>query len=1116
MRKLIFCGFLLWGLLVPLALAAFELSTTAPLYYPGSTISASVSWEAGAAEDRLFLTLTLPGGRLLFLTPSGPVAHEQPFSGVDLGREGSATLFSFTYPEDSWLPPGRYLLSARRLSPDGVELSRAEAAFELTSHFIPLTFEGHDPPVRSFKAVAAGEGYWITFAGSGSLFHKHIHALRISPSGRTLIPPFETGLTCDDNYPGTRYYLAPSEDGGFYLLATGYEHSRYPLVLARFDARGRRLYKKVLLKGGRAEIQPWFHRTAGGFLVLFRQGGALKLFNSSAAEPRTLAPDTDAYFPAYDEATGRLLVIYTQDREAYLLVLDAQGEEILREALPDFGSGDTRAPLQEPFRRGEKFCLLRPQGSSDSFLFCFDATGALERREIPGLSMGIYGRGAYSVSYAGDTAEVIWRASGTAYYYARFLPEDGTLLLPPARISFDTGGRPQVFSQGERSLFVVQDDGTLGAFFLGYDFPRGPDLVLAETEVEQHPGPFATLGGETRLHFTIANRGEGASPGGSLTLSYLGESQEVEIPPVAKGASVPVEIRLSQPPFLTTRPVYTARLEAEEPFQENNAFESEVLFAPNTPIFPEGSALYSWQVLDAATGDPVPAAHLRYTLPELPLISGERKALTLTARADADGHLQTVLPPGTYRFLLYHGGYPRKFVTVEVPGAGETLYLEPPGSLRLSFTEAGGGALHPLPRVTVSLAHLEDPSLPDWQEYLYEAAGPAEGVVLSELMPGAYRLTAQAFGYQRKEETVQVTGGQETSLQLELTPLPRTTVSGQVVSGGSGLSRAEVQVVGYPYRTTTDRRGNFSLTDFPVDPTRSYRLLVSKEGFQSRVVPFSVETENETLPAISLRQIYRSTFELARCRYAAWVQDAEWSVQESYAIHTIYGVWDMEGALHYQQLEGAESLDLDEFDLSLSGLRWGYWGLEADLAMAFLDWFLGGLEEVSEVVEYLSQAWEAYDWAETPASFLVTYEGLADPLGTVRGGVIDCGELDTLADLSPPDPDDPADLTVIRVDDLRVYDGEELLFHLRDLGPVQFFSTDYEERALRIPIQLTHPVSSAANLRIYLYVFVENGNGESAPLDLYGVNRLRFEWGVENGRLVLKGLVPDPPDYPEM
>ena len=1118
--------FFLFALLWSLSAMAWSLQVSKPVYAPGDEIKATLSWTSEDASNSTSITaqLTLPGGVKLYITPNGLTTSAVSYG--TLSRSGSFKLLDFTYPLDSWLPPGVYHIS---VFAEGSQLPVLSSQFEVTSHYIPLTYQGKDPGFGPFFVAGVDDGYWIVMAckpyerGKGY----PLWSLKISQDGHTLVPPFFTGIykysaNLSSKQGLNLFAVRPTSTGGFYILSNTKNPERgYDLTLCQFDSHGRRLDKKVLKTDrNHSFISLWFEVLPDKILVTAGNGNTLYLYVFSG-EGKSIPVYSDfqgtRYRAHFDRDSERLFILIENyyDREIMWKALDLKGNVLFERNIPvsDYGYMDVgNVGFPDNFLEVQDgFLDLHPQ-LQNSTLILFKKDGSYTVKTLPGY---YYSSGGWWLAKGeGDVIHALFSQSGGDFGYMRFTSQGEVIIPPTTLVKSDTySSRPFVASKDGKTIFIAPKDGSLKALFLNYDRRREPDIVLSKALQRQDPSPYAKLDETTNITLRVFNRGEEGSGSFSVTLSYLGNNYTAQVDPLAPGDFKDINFSLQEPPFLTEEPLIQVSVDSND-YAPNNNYTSYVVFPPSTPIYPEGSRIYTWQIVDAGSGSPIPKVRVSYTLSQISLVSGGKGNVTIDAKSDEDGRLETVLPDGSYRFLLHKYGYPNQYAHITVPGADQTLRMEPPGDIQFSFLDArSGGDLHPGPqRVSVYLKHLPDESLPDWREYEYEARGLQSGFSLKNLMPGDYSLEISAFGYEKKSETVSVYGGRTSQVSVSLTPIPRGNATGRVVSEGHGVKGAYVEILGSPLSTTTDDSGTFELGDVPVGST--YYLSISKDGYASRIYSFSMDSEETALGDYLLPKIYSRTYNIDKCRYAAWVQDAEWSVGESYKVKTIFGVWDLSGALHYKQIEGSSQIDINQLDLEINGLRWTYWGLETDAIQAFASWYIGELGEFYKYAKYLSQVWDVWDWGETPGDFLVTYNSLSDPMGTVRGGVVDCGKLEALDGLNPPSSEDPSDVTILRIDDVRIYEGDELLYSLHDTyGWRQYFSDEYENKTMEIPIVLPHPVDKD-KLHVAIYFFVENGNYDSGPLGGLGIDKYKLGWRLKNDKLTLEVFKPRPEDYP--
>ncbi len=145
---------------------------------------------------------------------------------------------------------------------------------------------------------------------------------------------------------------------------------------------------------------------------------------------------------------------------------------------------------------------------------------------------------------------------------------------------------------------------------------------------------------------------------------------------------------------------------------------------------------------------------------------------------------------------------------------------------------------------------------------------------------------------------------------------------------------------------------------------------------------------------------------------------------------------------------------------------------------------------------------------------LTTMDDLSDPMGTVRGSVADCGDLDALDGLAAYDPAYPDDETIVRIDDLKVYEGNNTRFRLHDGGHIQYYSDRYRGETIRIPVTLDQELSSMDDLRVSVYLRIQNAHHSTGPLSLVGSDKVRIDFRYDGGKLWFNGILSNPFDYP--
>ena len=923
----------------------------------------------------------------------------------------------------------------------------------------------------------------------------------------------------------------------------------------------------------------WAARTRHGVAVIayFKYDGKYHLFtlNDGRVGDHILTPEFDTstnytfYKAYYDDETDRLIFIYGQYGTGSVAhtVFTRYSLDGTREIAKDItvAMADDSGQIDqhsigwpgEIFKTAEGYTLYRPEslggGDESFFLLMVAADGTVTaRRSIHGLHHDIYGVSKYAVTIEnGTTFHLLARTGSMDYTYARF-DKDGTLLIPPTSVwhRHNTSARPTLGFVDDKffATFAHYPSGhpgtvSLSMLFLDYDFPaHKPDLVVSGAGVLQDPQPFAALGYDTDLNVTVSNRGEALSESGSLELDYLGRHFTATFGALEPGESTDLVFTISQPSFLTALPIVDGNLSGTDDWKENNHFTSQIYFEPMTPVYPPGSRSYPWQVVDAGNGRPIAHARIYYTLRNAKTVSGTSNDVTLSLSSDPEGHFTTVLPNGRYVFTFFKSGYPHTKLPVTtgndlIPADG-IFRLQPPGDLQLYFTGDDGRTLHPAPlRVTAEAAHRESPELYEWRSYRYEGVGSENGVLIGEMMPGAYDANITAFGYEPKHFNVEIEGGRVNDLNLTLVTKPRGKITGTVLGDGTPVSGATVSVMGIGSAVTTDEDGIFEIDDLPIDGDYKYHLIIHKEGYVDLIHRFQVASSQNDVGDIVVKQIYTETADIDTCRYAAWVQDAQWNFQNSYEIKTIYGVWDLSGKVHYSHISGDSETDIDQIDIELNGRRWNYTDLDGHVVEAFVSWAAGVLANGAKVADYFVEAFansmialvqglpgssifidpilEAGDPVfHDIKNVLTTMDELSDPMGTVRGSVSDCGDLDALDDLAAYDPHYPDDETIVRIDDLKVFEGETVRFRLHDRGHIQYYSDKYRGETIHIPVELDRNLESMDNLKVSIYLRVQNAHHSIGPLALVHSDKVRIDFRYYHGKLWYDGIQSDPIDYP--
>ena len=1163
MKRVSFIFFCVFFTLILKNAFAHDLSLNEHLFNPGDTITARFSWDAiSQGETGLaYFTITLPNNLVLYVTPGGLVKNPVAYSTIDLSKKGFLEFLDFEYPNSAWFPQGLYQISAWVAKNDpSAALDQSKwltdkftDGFEVTSHYIPITYPDYDSKTRAIKVARTEGGLWIVFADYSTINggrERKVYAMKVSKEGRTFIPPFYAGKT-NGNYcfepVSNAFSVLPSSEGGFYLF-TGPRGSdgKYKLREQLFDKEGHLLLQKDI-KSYRSSITRPHYLTAikagpaDHAILLAEYDDILYLYindSSGFHEIQVTAKDEfdytryKAFFDSDSNKVFLILAHYNHNTAEFMRYDTSGNREVLRDISGDFSNYSYINSKyvgwpEEVFRLSSGLMLLRPVGyHQPTYLLFLDENGQTLRKVQVNISPDIYGDSSYSATIIDNVVYMVWRSGSSDFMCASF-DLDGNIIHAPTSIFHEsnTGPHPIIVNLNDYPFMLLNhydhsgNRRILGAF-LGYDFPAiEQDLVLSAIHIKQSPAPYALLGSPTKIFATVFNRGEANSNATTLTFTYLGSDYQANIPVLQPGEGYQASFSVQEPPFLTRQPAFNAAV-ASNDWQTNNQVSGQVYFQPMTPVFINGAGEYHWNLFDSDTLNPIKSAWIFYDLKDIETVSGVKGDVKITARSDAGGQFETILPDGNYSFTIQKGGYPTTIFSFSTPPSTSSIGLEPPGDLQLTFRDANSdGQLHPVPQiVSVSLQHQEDPSLPDWEKYKYEGWGDQNGIYLEDLMPGAYSGSITAFGYYKKDFQVNIVGGSQINTkEVALTPVPRGSISGRIISSGNGVSGVSLKVYGTSIEGASENDGRFTIDDLPMD--KSYVLEIRKDGYQGKDYSFEVTDNDTELGDIELRKIYSKSYDIPRCRYAAWVQDASWdiSVGDSYELKTIYGVWQNEGKVHYKRLQDSDTMDIDQVELDITPMYWSYFRLDGHIIDAFFSWALDVVGEVSKIAKYVAEAFDAWDWGDSVGSILVTYDQLSDPMGTVRGGVVECGDPDTL-DLPMPDSSTIKEvITVLRIDDLRIYDGDpidaNLVYSTHQEGWHQYYSDQFENGHITIPVHLSHNVN-VNNMTLRVYLRVMDGKWSSGPLALVGTDKLYLEWKMANGQLKFNGLMPNPVDYP--
>ncbi|MDD3536433.1 MAG: carboxypeptidase regulatory-like domain-containing protein, partial [Candidatus Cloacimonetes bacterium] len=151
-----------------------------------------------------------------------------------------------------------------------------------------------------------------------------------------------------------------------------------------------------------------------------------------------------------------------------------------------------------------------------------------------------------------------------------------------------------------------------------------------------------------------------------------------------------------------------------------------------------------------------------------------------------------------------------------------TTFLVIPGRVGHITGTVLGEDNEPLEGVTVLLAGREQSVQTDVQGQF----------CFPNLSPGEYSLSFSKFAYIDQSQLITLASDENTALNIFMQPMPRVSVSGNIVANdtGAGIEGAEIRLTGYDsYFTYSLANGSFSIPD--VFAFETYDYLVSKAGY---------------------------------------------------------------------------------------------------------------------------------------------------------------------------------------------------------------------------------------------------------------------------------------------
>src|SRR5690606_37300167 len=114
-------------------------------------------------------------------------------------------------------------------------------------------------------------------------------------------------------------------------------------------------------------------------------------------------------------------------------------------------------------------------------------------------------------------------------------------------------------------------------------------------------------------------------------------------------------------------------------------------------------------------------------------------------------------------------------------------------------------------------------------------------------------VVARAPGYRESRAVVELESFQTIHLTLEMLELPTLSVSGVVVSHGSGVAAAMVRLLDTEFETSTDASGRFTLSGVPAGV---YRIAAEKPNYVGEPIEVEVSEENAEELTLELEPMF--------------------------------------------------------------------------------------------------------------------------------------------------------------------------------------------------------------------------------------------------------------------
>jgi hypothetical protein len=1001
------------------------------------------------------------------------------------------------------------------------------------SHGIPLTYPGFEPQFRQLKVVKTDQDtYWMGMAETSSynlylMQTDHFGRVLIPPF---VLTELRHVYSTDHDY---QFALIPLQGGGLQVLVSTPKpestHASDPDLLKeyRLTAGGRISSQRVLnypdsfsgyLKDVYYEDIQAF-RTAdeqtifaaetnrANVLVYGRIPDHQSVKNATVIDEDFGETSGDFFEAAFDPEKNRLYILSynISDEPSYKTMLKSyqldgtllQSVDISDSIIAALGNGRHSSDHERPrlliLSEGLLLTLPVPHYNQDDriWLVLFDPDTLVHEPAIEVSALDFEIRSAdcrYALKNEGNgEIGLAWTQHGRfeenahPVLYAR-CSLDGEVTHGPIDVSIEDmrydPRNPNLFLNGSGATLFYgyyslsyenEREWHLVCRHQGLDFAEGePDLAIARPQVQQGP-PYATFDSELSINATVSNQGEASSESTTLTLTWYGQEYTADIPELEPGNSTTFSFTVNTPAFLTQMPEYSLAIE-EGYWPDNDQVSVLCSYPSSTPIYPEGSAEYTWTVQDMVSKAPIDFVSYSLELRDMETVGGESKDIVISGVSDGNGQFSTVLPEGSHTIRLYRKGYPRTEYELSIPyPESSVLELEPPGDLSCQFIDyESGGEIHPAPNTT----KIELYNHP--QGYAYNGKGDENGLMHSEIMPGTYDFTASAFGYQEATGAdLDIVGGQTNYCDIELVPLERGRASGTIISGGSPIEEATIRIAGTPLDNATDAEGSFLLKDIPYG---SYTFNISAQGYRSTTRSVTVDQGLEDIGSISLQEIVAESAELEHWDFTAWnkVEEVPGTFfTNNYKVSCTYGVFDLSGALSFELID--KQAVFDGLDLDINGWKWYYYSVSSSFSLT--DLFFAGMDDtVSAAGDLCMLLVDQHDNGFFDFLDLNIGAGGAGGATVVR-----------------------VDRAVLLEEGTPIWDSyDHLLQYYSEDGPIHY--------------TINAQAENIHNVSLRLYMKITDANYSTGPLFLR--DKIMVAWEYTNGEFEMQDPVANPVDYP--